>query len=219
MDKWGELDYTELFAKMKSRIAQLSIQKFSSNVVEKCLKMSSNTERDDIILHIAKIDKLAGIMKNSFGNYVVQTALSLASYDVKQALTEAIERSIPDIQDKKIRTKWEQILGLHSFNNSPERSLPGSVSQKFGHSSLIDGNWTNEFHQALSENGQLDENIQNDAYFDAPLSFDLHPMNSPVKNVVFAEQNFENSITNPEPQNDYDSFNHVFGMSPCDNDN
>lgn len=35
MEKWKDQNFTTLFNKAKGKIAQLSIQKFSSNVVEK----------------------------------------------------------------------------------------------------------------------------------------------------------------------------------------
>jgi hypothetical protein len=49
------------------------------------------------------MDKLAGLMKNSFGNYVVQKALAIASNEDKVTLAEAIRQNIPLISDKKIR--------------------------------------------------------------------------------------------------------------------
>jgi len=35
MEKWNEQNYSPLVNKIKTKVAQLSIQKFSSNVVEK----------------------------------------------------------------------------------------------------------------------------------------------------------------------------------------
>lgn len=110
INKWPELDFEPLIAKVKSKVAQLSIQKFSSNVVEKCLQMSDVGQRNDIIIHIANVDKLVSVMRNSYGNYVVQKALSYATGEAKIALADSIYQSIPNIQDKKIRVKWAQIL-------------------------------------------------------------------------------------------------------------
>ena len=110
MEKWSEQDFQPLVNKVKFKVAQLSIQKFSSNVVEKCLLMSDIQQRNDIIFHIAKIDKLVTVMRNSYGNYVVQKALYLSNEDVKIALADAIYENIPVIQDKKIRVKWAQLL-------------------------------------------------------------------------------------------------------------
>jgi len=50
------------------------------------------------------------VIRNSYGNYVMQTALKLSSGHLKRALRATIERAIPQIPDRKIRQKWESIL-------------------------------------------------------------------------------------------------------------
>lgn len=110
MTLWSEQDFSPLIEKISQKVAQLSIQKFSSNVVEKCLKTSNTEQRNCIIMHIAKVDKLVTVMKNSYGNYVVQTALDLATDEAKVALVDSIYHNIPGLQDKKIRVKWAQLL-------------------------------------------------------------------------------------------------------------
>jgi len=110
MEKWSEQNFKTLYSKVKSKIAQLSIQKFSSNVVEKWLELSDAEQRTDFIYSIAKIDKLVNVMKNSFGNYVVQKALFIANREAKEILADSIYENIPIIQDKKIKVKWAQLL-------------------------------------------------------------------------------------------------------------
>jgi hypothetical protein len=72
--------------------------------------MSTEEQRDNIIFQISKIDKLVTVMRNSYGNYVVQTALEMSLGDTKLALADTIYENIPAIQDKKIRVKWAQLL-------------------------------------------------------------------------------------------------------------
>ena len=72
--------------------------------------MGDSQQKDDLILKIAAIDKLVTVMRNSYGNYVVQKALYISSEDVKEALVDTIYCNIPEIQDKKIRVKWAQLL-------------------------------------------------------------------------------------------------------------
>lgn len=87
-------------------------------MVEKCIKIANEEQRDSIILQISKIDKLVTVMRNSFGNYVVQTALEMAQGDTKMALADTIYSNISLIQDKKIRTKWAQLLHQEVCNDS-----------------------------------------------------------------------------------------------------
>lgn len=53
------------------KICQLSIQKFSSNVIEKCLEKAESHIKTMYIEEIAGSDKLANVIRNSYGNYVV----------------------------------------------------------------------------------------------------------------------------------------------------
>jgi F0F1-type ATP synthase delta subunit len=117
MDKWPDMNFLPLIERSSGslicscgKIAQLSIQKFSSNVVEKCIKMADPSTRNQIILQIASIDKLVNVMRNSYGNYVVQTALELSNGATKEALADSVFNNIPAIQDKKIRSKWAYLL-------------------------------------------------------------------------------------------------------------
>jgi hypothetical protein len=45
MEKWSEQNFVPLFEKVKTRVAQLSIQKFSSNVIEKWLAMCDEEQK------------------------------------------------------------------------------------------------------------------------------------------------------------------------------
>ena len=59
--------------------------------------------RSKYISEIAYSDRLVDMIKNSFGNYVVQTALRLAEQADKELLVNAIRKRLPQITDKKIR--------------------------------------------------------------------------------------------------------------------
>ena len=107
---WDAEMCTPIFDKLKHKVAQLSIQKFSSNVIEKCLEKALYRSRSEFIREIANMDKLAGLMKNSYGNYVVQKALNIAHGPDKECIAQAIYKNIPQIQDKKLRAKWGMLL-------------------------------------------------------------------------------------------------------------
>jgi len=66
-------------------------------------------------------------MKNSFGNYVVQKALNIAEGDMKVEVGMAIQENISHLTDKKLKTKWIQILDKSL--NLESASLGSSKSQ------------------------------------------------------------------------------------------
>lgn len=51
------------------------MQKYSSNVVEKCLKSASEDRRTHIIQELINNAHLDQIMQDPYGNYVIQAAL------------------------------------------------------------------------------------------------------------------------------------------------
>lgn len=67
------------------------------------------------------VNKYIGLIRNSYGNYVVQRALNVASGEDKEKLLKAISKRLPDVSDRKIRNKWEQITKEH---------LTGCISSK-----------------------------------------------------------------------------------------
>lgn len=54
----------------------LSMQKYSSNVVEKCLKFAGENSRARIIQELIQHPHLGQILQDPYGNYVAQSALA-----------------------------------------------------------------------------------------------------------------------------------------------
>jgi len=61
------------------QIVTLSAQKFSSNVIEKCLQQNLPEIQEEMIREISKPRNLAEMIVDQYANYVVQRALTLAS--------------------------------------------------------------------------------------------------------------------------------------------
>lgn len=91
--------FTEpLVAMFRGRVGQLSKQKFSSNVIEKCLRCAQDPSRDMLIEEMLQPVELERLLRDSFANYVIQTALDYASEDMKNRLVEAIRPHLPAIR-------------------------------------------------------------------------------------------------------------------------
>ena len=82
-------------------------------------------EKSEIILkeyinEICKDGKISEIMKNNFGNYVIQKALKISVNDDKKKLIDEVSKNIIKINDKKLMLKWKSILehyNEYSFNS------------------------------------------------------------------------------------------------------
>ena len=95
--QWDSEVCTPIFNQLATKISELSIQKYSSPVIETCLRDSNDQTRAMYINEIARSTKLHTLINHNYGNYVVQSALKLAAPSGRDALIAAIQRSIPQI--------------------------------------------------------------------------------------------------------------------------
>src|SRR4051812_45657172 len=126
---------------MEGKYMRLSKQKFSSNVVEKCLKQSSSHWRTIIIRELIAQPAVSELLRDRYGNYVLQTALSVANAQQVQEIVRSITPYLPSLRDN-VRSKWKKMLkkshqniaaGLTPAYNESDTasntSAPGSPSQ------------------------------------------------------------------------------------------
>lgn len=79
---------------LKGNFAHLSMQKYSSNVVEKCLEHSGEEHCGRIIHELIDSPKLDQIVKDPYGNYVVQAALKHAKVSKNRIFNQNCIRNI-----------------------------------------------------------------------------------------------------------------------------
>ncbi|TMW59017.1 hypothetical protein Poli38472_007162 [Pythium oligandrum] len=79
-----------VIVKPLGNVFELSIQKFSSNVIEKCLEKAPPVVLTQYIDEITTCPKMQKMLQDQFANYVVQRALCVASEDQCLALVKAI---------------------------------------------------------------------------------------------------------------------------------
>ncbi|GAA5912750.1 uncharacterized protein JCM6883_006222 [Sporobolomyces salmoneus] len=93
-------------------VSALSAQKFSSNVVEKCIRVADGTGRRAIIDELLVKQRLERLLRDSFANYVVQTALDYAEPAQRAQLIETIRPILPMIRNtpygKRIQSKIQR---------------------------------------------------------------------------------------------------------------
>ncbi|KAH8820489.1 armadillo-type protein [Xylogone sp. PMI_703] len=122
--------FTEpLVAMFQGRICQLSKQKFSSNVIEKCLRCAQDPSKDMIVEEMLQPRELDSLLRDSFANYVIQTALDYANAPMKARLIEAIRPHLPAIRTtpygRRIQAKIQGSEGRSS--NSSGQATPNDT--------------------------------------------------------------------------------------------
>ena len=102
----------EILCKFNNKFAELSNKKYSSNVVERCLEKNSKI-LSKYIEEICSNGKVAEIMKNNYGNYVIQKALKISTDKNKQILADNVNKNIYKLNDKKLISKWKNIVSSY----------------------------------------------------------------------------------------------------------
>ncbi|KAI0757429.1 ARM repeat-containing protein [Daedaleopsis nitida] len=93
-------------------VCALSVQKFSSNVIEKCVRVAEHTTRKMLIGELLNRTRLEKLLRDSYGNYCVQTALDYAEPSQRALLVEGIRPVLPLIRNtpygKRIQNKLQR---------------------------------------------------------------------------------------------------------------
>ncbi|KAJ8574033.1 hypothetical protein K7X08_010544 [Anisodus acutangulus] len=86
---------SNIFDQLQGKFSDLSMQKYSSNVVEKCLKHADEERSSYIIEELLSDPRLDQIMQDPYGNYVIQAALNISKGALHAALVEAVRAHVP----------------------------------------------------------------------------------------------------------------------------
>ncbi len=100
-------------------VCALSVQKFSSNVIEKCIRVSDPSIRRQLIAELLNRQRLEKLLRDSFANYVVQTSLDYADPAQRMQLVECIRPILPMIRNtpygKRIQSKLHRDTFDHHY--------------------------------------------------------------------------------------------------------
>lgn len=90
LDLKDPLVIANLASQFQGYYVQLSMQKFSSHVVEKCLKVYEEVHQETIILEFLSVSQFEQLLENCYANYVIQSALQNTKGNLRAILMEAI---------------------------------------------------------------------------------------------------------------------------------
>jgi len=105
-----------IFEKFTWKCCNFSLQKYSSNVIEKCLEKGGELFINNFVDEVCSLDRAGDLMKNGYGNYVMQKALKVAKGNTKTKLISILLKNIQKIGDRKLILKWKNILEAHLMN-------------------------------------------------------------------------------------------------------
>lgn len=91
LDVCGDDEVHAICESVVGKVCLLAIQKFSSNVMEKCLERCTDRVREEYLDELNDSDRLRELMMDPFGNYVVQRALSVSTHAQAIRLVETMK--------------------------------------------------------------------------------------------------------------------------------
>lgn len=94
-----EIEFTRpLCESFLGRVPDLSKQKFSSNVIEKCLRTADDGSKAMLIKEMLMGNETEKMLRDNFANYVIQTALDYADPHSRMMLLDTIRPLLPGIK-------------------------------------------------------------------------------------------------------------------------
>ncbi|KAJ0982551.1 hypothetical protein J5N97_010806 [Dioscorea zingiberensis] len=97
---------------LEGNYADLSMQKCSSNVVEKCLRLAGEEKCVRIVRELMNSPILLQILQDPFGNYVIQSALKECKGALHASFVEDIKPHIPALRNSPYGRKVLSSIGL-----------------------------------------------------------------------------------------------------------
>eukprot|EP00930_Biecheleria_cincta_P035636 TRINITY_DN24496_c0_g1_i1.p1 TRINITY_DN24496_c0_g1~~TRINITY_DN24496_c0_g1_i1.p1 ORF type:complete len:979 (+),score=209.52 TRINITY_DN24496_c0_g1_i1:114-3050(+) len=123
LEEWGGEVCTSIFEKLEGRMMQLSIQKFSSNVVEKLFCLAPPDFRNRFISELVESEKMSVLVNSNYGHYVAKRALQMATPEQSRALVEAIRANLSSLPNRRLRAKWEKVMNGGGDDDEDDRNL------------------------------------------------------------------------------------------------
>lgn len=108
IDLWGEEASHEFICAIQGRVSQLCLQKFSSNVIEKALKIEN--VRRCIIGELLSNGKIQELLSSQYGSYVIRTASLFCDKDMKEDLLNCVKTGCENVHNSKLKPLWNEIL-------------------------------------------------------------------------------------------------------------
>ena len=119
LDVCGDDEVHAICESVVGKVCVLAVQKFSSNVMEKCLERCTDRVREDYLNELNDSDRLRELMMDPFGNYVVQRALSVSTHAQAIRLVETMKPHLSTSSGGGIR------------NTAGGRRILGKICRRF----------------------------------------------------------------------------------------
>ena len=109
LDNWDDKEVIDLLSPIENNYSFLSMQKHSSNIIEKIIEKNEYF-LNSFVNEICNKEMISDTMKDNYGNYVVQKALKISKGEIKVKLAMNVGKNISQLNDKKLIAKWKRLI-------------------------------------------------------------------------------------------------------------
>jgi hypothetical protein len=106
---WKEESAHEFISAVQGKVSQLCLQKYSSNVMEKALKIEA--VRRSIIRELVGNGKIGELLLSQYGSYVLRTTAECCEEEYREELLRIVREETGDMRNAKLRPLWTEIVG------------------------------------------------------------------------------------------------------------
>ena len=114
IENWEDNELKDIIDLCNDKYVALSNKKYSSNVVERIIEKNKEN-LENYINQICCENNLTEVIRNSYGNYVIQKAVKLSSGKIREKLIKEIMKNLNKLEEKKIISKWKMIISQTNF--------------------------------------------------------------------------------------------------------
>ena len=114
VENWDTNELEDIINQYKNKYVFLSMEKYSSNAIERIIEKNKNN-LEIYINEICNDKNIIELIKNKYGNFVVQKAVKLSSGNNRDKIIGEISKNLNKLRDKKIINKWKAIISSKSF--------------------------------------------------------------------------------------------------------
>ncbi len=111
VESWESHIVEPIMQKLKEYFNQLAIQKYSSNVIEKCVERADAGDIQEYFEILLQENVLKSMIKNSASFFVVSKIFNkLSRQEDKETLKAHLEKNLVHVSDKNIKTRCQTLL-------------------------------------------------------------------------------------------------------------
>ncbi|KAI9883846.1 MAG: hypothetical protein M1823_004375 [Watsoniomyces obsoletus] len=131
----------QLIDRIIGHAAVLSCQKYSSNVVEKCLRKASPQQRHVLVNELLAMTVFARIVRDMYGNYVIQAIMDVADVDKKKYIVRRIRPMLMSMRHLALGRVYQAMIDAY---DDPVGAADGLQTSVDAVGSAGEANVTNE---------------------------------------------------------------------------